>query len=84
MLVLAASSLAALLSRIHRTIVLPTVIVEIVLGIVIGPEVLGWASTDAYLLFLENLGLAFLFFFAGLEVIEKNVPRRYVARGSAG
>jgi len=32
-LVLAASSLAALLSRIHRTIILPTVVVEIVLGI---------------------------------------------------
>ncbi len=50
----------------------------------IGPEVLGWASVDAYLLFLENLGLAFLFFFAGLEVIEKKVPRRAVARGSGG
>ena len=36
------------------------------------------------LLFLENLGLAFLFFFAGLEVIEKKVPRRAVARGSGG
>ena len=54
------------------------------LGIVIGPEVLDWASPDAYILFLENLGLAFLFFFAGLEVIEKKVPRRAVARGSGG
>ena len=43
-LVLAASSLAALVSRIHRTLVLPTVVVEIVLGIVIGPELLGWAT----------------------------------------
>ena len=83
-LVLAASSLAALVSRLHRTLVLPTVVVEIVLGIMIGPEVLGWASVDAYLLFLENLGLAFLFFFAGLEVIEKKVPRRAVARGTGG
>ena len=74
-LVLAATTLAALLSRLHRTIILPTVVVEIVLGIVIGPDVLDWASPDAYILFLENLGLAFLFFFAGLEVVEKKVPR---------
>ncbi len=83
-LVLAASSIAALLSRLHRKVILPTVVVEIVLGIAIGPEVLGWAATDAYLLFLQNLGLALLFFFAGLEVVEKKVPRRAVARGSAG
>ena len=73
-LVLAASTLAALLSRVHRTIILPTVVVEIVLGILIGPEVLGWAEVDAYISFLENFGLAFLFFFAGLEVVEKRVP----------
>src|SRR4029078_427989 len=83
-LVLAASSLAALLSRIHRTIILPTVVVHIVLGILLGPEVLGWAGVDAYVLFLENLGLAFLFFFAGLEVMGKRGPRRSVARGGAG
>ena len=34
--------------------------------------------------FLENFGLALLFFFAGLEVVEKKVPRRAVARGSGG
>src|SRR4051812_49037750 len=83
-LVLAASALAALLSRIHRTLILPTVVVEIVLGIAIGPEVLGWARADAYLLFLQNIGLAFLFFFAGLEVVERRVPRRVLARGSGG
>jgi Kef-type K+ transport system membrane component KefB len=83
-LVLAASSLAALLSRVHRRVILPTVVVEIVLGILIGPEVLGWASMDAYLDLLQNFGLALLFFFAGVEVVEKKVPRRAVARGSEG
>jgi len=48
-LVLAASSLGALLSKLHRRVVLPTVVLEIVLGIAIGPEVLGWAEVDAYL-----------------------------------
>ena len=83
-LVLAATTLGALLSRIHRRIVLPTVVVEIVLGIAIGPDVLDWAQADAYIRFLSALGLAFLFFFAGLEVVEKKVPRGSLARGGAG
>jgi Kef-type K+ transport system membrane component KefB len=60
------------------------VVVEIVLGILIGPEGLDFAQVDTYISFLANFGLAFLFFFAGLEVIEKHVPRQAVVRGSAG
>jgi len=83
-LVLLASSLAALLSRIHRRLILPTVVVEIVLGILIGPEVLDLAEADPYIRYLSGFGLAFLFFFAGLEVVEKKVPRRAVLRGTTG
>jgi Kef-type K+ transport system membrane component KefB len=83
-LVLLASTLGALLSRIHLTIVLPTVVLEIVLGILIGPEVLDLADVDAYLDFLANFGLALLFFFAGIEVIERKVPRRALRRGTVG
>ena len=84
-LVLAASALGAILSRFHHRLVLPTVVVEIVLGILIGPAGarLGAASTP-YIDFLSNFGLVFLFFFAGLEVVEKHVPRRSVARGTIG
>src|SRR4029078_11341112 len=73
-----------LLSRFHRRIFLPTVVVEIVLGILIGPQVLGLAEVDSYIAFLANFGLVFLFFFAGIEVVEKHVPRAAVARGTAG
>jgi Kef-type K+ transport system membrane component KefB len=83
-LVLLAASLAALLSRIHRRLILPTVVLEIVLGILIGPEVLDVAEADPYIRYLSGFGLAFLFFFAGLEVVEKKVPRRAVLRGTAG
>jgi Kef-type K+ transport system membrane component KefB len=83
-LVLAAASAAALLSRLYRRLVLPTVVVEIILGILIGPDVLDLAEVNTYLTFLANFGLAFLFFFAGLEVIEKHVPRHAVVRGSIG
>ncbi|MGH3037316.1 MAG: cation:proton antiporter [Gaiellaceae bacterium] len=83
-LVLAASALGAILSRLHGRVVLPTVVLEIVLGIAIGPDVLGLAEVDSYIDFLANTGLAVLFFFAGLEVIEKHVPRRSVVRGTTG
>ena len=83
-LVLLAAALGALLSRVHSRIVLPTVVVEIVLGIVIGPQVLDIAEVNDYITFLSNLGLSFLFFFAGLEVIEKKVPQRALRRGTLG
>jgi Kef-type K+ transport system membrane component KefB len=47
---------------------LPIVVVEIALGIVVGPYVLGWAEATGVLAFLGTLGLAFLFFLAGLEL----------------
>ncbi len=83
-LVLFASSLGALLSRLSRRIVLPTVVVEIVLGILIGPAVLGIAEVDPYLQYLSTFGLALLFFFVGLEVIEQKVPRGSLAQGTRG
>src|SRR5262245_29388931 len=76
--------LGALLSRIHRRVRLPTVVVEIVLGILIGPQVLDIANPGQDAAFLSNLGLGFLFFFAGLEVIEQRVPTRAVVRGTIG
>ena len=83
-LVLLASSLGALLSRVSRRVVLPTVVVEIVLGMVIGPEVLDIAHVDPYLQYLSTFGLALLFFFIGLEVVEQKVPRGSVLRGTQG
>jgi Kef-type K+ transport system membrane component KefB len=82
--VLLASASGALLSRLHPGIVLPTVVLEVLLGILIGPDVLGWAVVDPYITFLSDIGLAFLFFFAGLEVIEKAVPGRALRLGSIG
>ncbi len=83
-LVLAAASAGAILSRLHRRVVLPTVVLEIVLGILIGPEGLGLAEVDSHIEFLADLGLVFLFFFAGLELVEQRVARRSLVRGTIG
>ncbi len=46
----------------------PVVVVELLLGIVIGPQVLGVADSDDFIDFFSNLGLGMLFFFAGYEI----------------
>lgn len=67
--VIATSFLAGLTTvLLPRSIALPAVVVELLLGIVIGPQVLDLARPDEFIEFLANLGLGFLFFFAGYEL----------------
>lgn len=47
---------------------LPSVVLEIVAGIVVGPSVLGWVDVDPALGVLSLVGLAFLLFLSGLEI----------------
>jgi Kef-type K+ transport system membrane component KefB len=63
---------------------LPVVVLEIVLGILVGPEVLGLAEPDDFLAFFSNLGLGMLFFFAGYEIDFERIrgsPLRLAALG---
>jgi Kef-type K+ transport system membrane component KefB len=46
----------------------PAVVLEIVGGIVIGPQVLAIVRSDVHVMLLSSIGLAFLLFLAGLEV----------------
>jgi Kef-type K+ transport system membrane component KefB len=46
----------------------PSVVLEIVAGIIIGPSGLGWVKVDVPTSILSLLGLSFLLFLAGLEV----------------
>lgn len=46
----------------------PSVVVEILAGIVVGPQLLDWAQPDGAVRVLSVLGLAFLLFLAGLEI----------------
>ena len=46
----------------------PPIVVEILLGVVVGPQVLGWASVDEPVAVLALVGLGFLLLLAGLEI----------------
>lgn len=60
--------LAPLLAELPRDFRLPVVVVEVVLGIVIGPHMLHLADPDGMTGTLGELGLAFLLFMVGLEI----------------
>ncbi len=51
----------------------PAVVVEILLGVLLGPSVLGWLDPDTAVRTVALLGLAMLLFLAGLEVDLKNL-----------
>jgi Kef-type K+ transport system membrane component KefB len=67
--IVAAAALAAPLALgLFPRIRLPSIVLEIVLGIVIGPHVFGWVSIDTPIQVISLLGVAFLLLLAGLEV----------------
>src|SRR5512133_3342671 len=51
-----------------RGLFLPVVVVELTLGVVIGPQMLDLAHVNAFTEFFGDLGLGMLFFFAGYEI----------------
>jgi Kef-type K+ transport system membrane component KefB len=68
LLVVAAAFIAPLTLGLIPRLRLPAVVLEILLGIVIGPSGLGWVKVDAPVEILSLVGLSFLLFLAGLEV----------------
>src|SRR5436305_7935440 len=66
--VVAAVALAAPLTIGLTGLRLPAIVVEILLGIVVGPQVLGWAKVDEPVQVMSLIGLAFLLLLAGLEI----------------
>ena len=64
-----AAAVAATVSSLafDRGLILPAVVLELLLGIVIGPHVLGLHPGQA-ISFFSDLGLGLLFFFAGYEI----------------
>ncbi len=60
-----AGTIAAVMTE--RVIVVPVVVVELLLGVLIGPKVLG-LHVNEFIDFFSALGLGLLFFFAGYEI----------------
>lgn len=61
---------------------LPAVVLEVVAGIIVGPQVLGWVAPTFNVTTLSSLGVAFLLFLAGLE-LDLNTLKGAPARSGA-
>ena len=67
-----------------RRLAPPVVVIELLLGIVIGPQVLGIADSDEFIDFFSNLGLGMLFFFAGYEIDFERIRGKPLTLGAWG
>ena len=68
LLILVVAFAAPLVLGLFPRVQLPSVVLEIVAGIVIGPSVLGLAEVDQAVQVVALIGLAFVLFLAGLEI----------------
>jgi Kef-type K+ transport system membrane component KefB len=67
--IIAASALAATIAAVAggRGVVIPVVVLELLLGVLLGPQLLG-LHVNQFIQFFSDLGLGLLFFFAGYEI----------------
>lgn len=83
-LISAAAVLAPLGAESLRRLRVPAVVLEIGLGIVIGPQVLGLAETGDLVQAFANLGLCFLMFLAGFDIDLDRVKGTPLTRAALG
>jgi Kef-type K+ transport system membrane component KefB len=83
-IVVVAAVAAVTVATVPKKYAPPVVVLELLLGIVIGPEILGIAHTDDFVDFFSNLGLGMLFFFAGYEIDFERIRGRPMKLGALG
>lgn len=78
-------SVIALLSPLSVKVLrlpVPAIVLEILLGVIVGPQVLGWVHMDAALQVLSTIGLSFLLLLAGLEIDVRQLRGPLLRRAS--
>jgi Kef-type K+ transport system membrane component KefB len=84
LLIFLIAGLAPLLCEWIPWVRLPLVVMEIGLGILVGPQVLGWAVPGPIIDVLATFGLAALFFLAGFEIDFPAIHGRPMALAALG
>jgi Kef-type K+ transport system membrane component KefB len=84
LIVVAVGLLAPLTLGFFPRLRLPAIVLEIVLGIVIGPSGLGWVTPDLPVSILALVGLAFLLFLSGLEIDVRRLRGRILKLTGVG
>ena len=73
-----------LVRAIGKWVAIPLVVFEIVLGLILGPAMLGWIVPDDFMTLLADFGLAMLFFLAGNEIDFRAIRGRPLSRAAIG
>jgi Kef-type K+ transport system membrane component KefB len=81
--VMAIAVAAPLIVNLRPSLRMPSAVVEIVLGIVVGPSGFGWIHVDRPIEILSTLGLALLLFLAGLEIDSRRLRHGLGRLGAA-
>jgi Kef-type K+ transport system membrane component KefB len=83
-IVVVAAVAAVTVAAVPKRFAPPVVVLELIFGIAIGPEILGLAHTDDFVDFFSNLGLGMLFFFAGYEIDFERIKGKPMKLGALG
>ena len=83
-LITAVAFIAPLVLGLAPAFRLPSVVLEIVAGIAIGPSGFGWVEVDQPIEVLALIGLAFLLFLSGLEIDFEKLRGRQVGLAGLG
>ena len=62
----------------------PVVVFEVVLGIVLGPHLLGLAAEDRFVSFMHDVGMVAVMFMAGMEIDFQRIRGRPLKLAAAG
>lgn len=84
LIVLTLAVLAPILVELIPRIAIPAIVLEIVLGILVGPQGMNWAEPNPQLEMLARFGMSFLFFLAGLEIDFAAIRGRPIVWASLG
>lgn len=81
-IVVVAAIAAIVVAILPKRLAPPVVVLELALGILIGPHVLHLAHIDDFVEFFSNLGLGMLFYFAGYEIDFQRIEGRPLELGA--
>jgi len=84
LVVLFVAAIAPLFNELPIRLRLPLVVLELLFGVVVGPQVLDLVASEGSLRMLSALGLSFLFFLAGMELDFARLRGRPLLLGLTG
>jgi len=82
--VMAVAALAPLLAELPKRLRVPVVVLEVLLGIAVGPHGLGWLASSRFMDQMSQIGMATLLFMAGMEIDFSRIRGRPLLLGLGG